>query len=322
MATATQNSPGTDSQFMLDVDTGLSAERKFLPPKYFYDAIGDRLFRQIMALPEYYVTRTEHGILTHYREQLLKHFAEDGPFTLVELGAGDGMKTKILLRHFSGSKARFKYAPVDISGNALARLVSTVSAEFPMLDMAPFRGDYFAALQAIRKDRTRKAVLFLGASIGNFDFKEALAFVQDLRQSLSSGDVVLIGFDLRKNPHEILSAYNDAAGVTRDFNLNLLTRINRELGGNFDLGNFIHYPTYDPGSGEAKSYLVSVVKQSVTIEKLNKTFHFDEGETIHTEISRKYTPAEINLLAELSGFEQIENFSDPKNRFVDVLWKC
>ena len=321
MATVIGTGKSIDPQFRDDVAQGLGSEPKYLSPKYFYDARGDQLFTQIMSLPEYYLTRTEHGILSNFSENLLMEFSRAGSFTLVELGAGDGLKTKVLLRHFTSRSARFKYAPVDISSNALSGLVRSISAEFPLLNVTPLPGDYFSALERMKRDSSPKAVLFLGASIGNFPFDQALAFLNGLHDSLSDGDVALIGFDLKKNPHEILAAYNDKNGVTRDFNLNLLARINRELDGEFEMENYSHYPLYDPQSGEAKSFLVSLKRQSVRIGKLNKTFRFEEGEAIHTEISRKYSLSEIGLLAELSGFTPIRNFTDPKNRFVDVLWK-
>ncbi len=323
MATTTRKTTQQNlkEQFLRDVEAGLSADDKFLPPKYFYDATGDMLFRQIMALPEYYLTRSEHGILSNYRDDILRHFATDGPFDLIELGAGDGMKTKVLLRHFIAQKANFRYLPIDISANALNLLTHSIALEFPQLPVSPIAADYFEALQALQDTGSKKAVLFLGASIGNFTFEEALNFLQKLHASLTPGDVVLIGFDLKKNPAEILAAYNDSQGVTRDFNLNLLHRINRELGGNFEVNNFRHYPLYDPQTGEAKSFLVSQRNQSVTIGAPAKTFQFKDGETIHTEISRKYSLPEIDLLADLSGFQTARNFTDPKNRFVNALWK-
>ncbi len=316
-----KNSAQSVNSFAQDVDAGLSADKKFIPPKYFYDTRGDQLFRDIMALPEYYLTRAEHGILTNYRQELLDHFSRLGPFGLYELGAGDGMKTKVLLRHFTAGGARFEYLPIDISRNALSGLVRSLAAEFPNLAINPMAGDYFSVLSGISQSKKRKVVLFLGASIGNFEFADALDFLKELRNSLSKDDLLLTGFDLKKNPHEILSAYNDSKGITRDFNLNLLRRINSELGADFDLSQFSHYPTYDPLTGEAKSFLVSQIRQQVRVTALGKTFDFAEGEAIHTEISRKYSLAEIDLLAELSGFVPVRNFSDPKNRFVNALWK-
>ncbi len=308
--------------FLDDVHEGLSAAAKYIPPKYFYDAEGDRLFSKIMGLPEYYLTRTEQGILTNYRSEILRNFNDGGSFDLVELGAGDGFKTKILLRHFTERDAHFRYVPIDISNHALSGLTRSIAAEFPDLEVAPVPGEYFRALHSLQGSTARKAVLFLGASIGNFTFDQALHFLRDLRETLNQGDQVLIGFDLKKNPREILAAYNDSQGVTRDFNLNLLKRINRELGADFTLSQFEHYPLYDPQTGEAKSFLVSKCAQEVAVPQLGKTFHFEDGETIHTEISRKYSLSEIALLAELAGFSPVQNFTDPKNRFVDALWKC
>ncbi len=309
------------AEFLRDFTIGMSALQKYIPPKYFYDSTGDALFQQIMALTEYYITRCEHEVLTAGKEKLLDHIrSKNTPFEIVELGAGDGYKTRILLRHFLSSGANFTYMPNDISENALAAMTRKLSVEFPKLNIEPLQCDYFHALQNFNSD-TPRLILFLGASIGNFTMEEAANFLTQLAGKLNPTDRLLIGFDLKKDPFVIRDAYNDSAGVTKNFNLNLLKRINSELGGCFSIDDFSHYPSYDPITGEAKSYLVSRREHDVYVESLGTSIHFDEGETIYTEISLKYDQRQVHELASRCGFEVVEDFTDSKNYFVDSLWK-
>ena len=183
-------------------------------------------------------------------------------------------------------------------------------------------GDYFNALDDLNKqEKGRKVLLFLGSTIGNFIYKDALRFLKELNQQMNQEDLLLIGFDLKKDPTIILNAYNDQKGITEAFNLNLLERINNELDGNFNLGDFYHYPTYNPNNGEAQSYLISKKEQKIAIKALDQTFHFEEGESIFMEISKKYDTETINKLAEEAGFEVKENFFDQKRYFTNSLWK-
>ncbi len=318
------NAKNTDfGTFAQDVMLGLNSTPKTLPSKYFYDAKGDKLFQQIMALPEYYLTRKEYEILEGQHEQILAPILEqDQPFNLVELGAGDGMKTKILLRYLTQKRVEFTYYPVDFSGSVLEGLEDSLAKELPELAVNPIQDTYRDSLKKqIWEDGRPNLILFLGANLGNFGVEEAKNIIDHLRVGTKRGDLVLLGFDLKKNPQTILDAYHDEQGVTREFNMNLLDRINKELNADFDRDSFVHWPTYNPVSGECRSYLVSQKSQIVTIGALNQTFEFEAYESIFTEISKKYSLSEISQLASLGGFHVEENFTDSEGYFADVLWK-
>lgn len=311
-----------NERFAADIITGLSASPKFLPSKYFYDDLGSQLFQEIMALEEYYLTDCEFEILSTYKDRLLQIFSEgDRPFDLVELGAGDGLKTKILLRHFLDRGASFDYRPIDISQQAMTHLTETLQQELPHLPVRGICDEYFHGLHALQADHSRRrVVLFLGSSIGNFRDAVALDFLQHLRANLNPGDLLLTGFDLMKCPQTILRAYDDSQGVTRAFNFNLLHRINRELDGNLDCDRFLHYPTYNPVTGDTESFLISTAAQTVTLRAIDRSFRFDAWEAIHVEVSRKYSLAGIADLADRAGFEPVKDFFDGRHYFTDALW--
>lgn len=310
-------------QFARDVLDGLTSNPKFLSSKYFYDAKGDKLFQQIMDLPEYYLSRCEYSILKKYRSELFELFSESDikDFDLIELGAGDGTKTKLLLEHFSKRKSGFKYYPVDISENVLKQLVNSLQQELPDLQVKPIPKDYFSSLKEINAGNgsRKKIILFLGSNIGNFTEDTAICFLQELGNALNPGDNLLVGFDLKKDPNIIHKAYNDDSGVTKAFNLNLLERINRELKADFDPENFDHYAIYDPQSGNAKSYLLSRKDQKVNL--LDQNISFSAWEAIHVEISKKFDQEMIKRMAATAGFDIINNFYDDKNYYVDTLWR-
>ncbi|MGB0176167.1 MAG: L-histidine N(alpha)-methyltransferase [Owenweeksia sp.] len=309
-------------QFARDVDQGLSNDPKTLPSRYFYDARGDKIFQDIMKMPEYYLTDCEYEIFNLQKEAILNAISQGEKFNLVELGAGDGYKTKLLLEHFLQSGIEFEYFPVDISSDVLTELQQSLKTQFPDLKVTPLNYEYFEALERLNGLKSSpKVILFLGSNIGNFTPERASSFFTKLNNIIQTGDKLLSGIDLKKNPRTILKAYNDATGITRDFNLNLLTRINRELGADFVVKQFDHYPTYDPITGEARSYIMSTVDQEVYIKALDKTFHFTHSEPIHTEISRKYSLKEINDLADKAGFTVKKHFTDRKGYFVDTLWE-
>lgn len=311
-----------DPALLAEVRTGLQQTPKRLSSRFFYDAEGSRIFQAIMHTPEYYLTRSEYEILDTCKADLLHCFAPaDGAFELVELGAGDGLKTKLLLRYFEEQNADFAYAPVDISADALAGLVADVSQQWPDLRLNPRHDDYFAALEQLAQESgARRVVLFLGSNVGNFTPDEAVDFYQQLHDRLQPGDLVLTGFDLQKHPAIIHAAYNDQQGLTKAFNLNLLRRINCELDADFNLAAFDHYETYNPETGEARSYLVSQCAQTVRIGLLDMVVPFQVGEIIHTEISRKFTHAQIEQLAQRSGFSVAAWFTDSRAYFADVLF--
>lgn len=311
------------STFAEDVRNGLLQFPKTLSSKYFYDEQGDKLFQAIMGLDEYYLTRSEFEIFSEQKEAILRGFLGDGTsFKLIELGAGDGTKTKVLMSHFLDAHADFTYIPIDISQNVLDQLEGDLAESLPELQVDPVQGDYFDALAKLNLDGdTKEVVLFLGSNIGNFSNEGGKQFLSQLGKNLSKGDLLLIGFDLMKDPQTILNAYSDKLGVTKEFNLNLLTRINNELGADFDIEKFEHLPTYNPINGETRSHLLSTVKQNVYIEVLDTTFTFDAWEAIHTEISQKYSPKMIEEFAEAAGFRIVQNFSDEHHYFVDSLWE-
>lgn len=309
--------------FALDVKNGLEQFPKTLSSRYFYDEKGDELFQSIMALDDYYLTRAEHEIFVRYKDEILKRFAgADNTFRLIELGAGDGTKTKVLLSHFLEEKASFTYSPIDISGSVLKQLKEDLQKELPALQVEPVVGEYFSALEVLAKNNTmREVVLFLGSNIGNFNPSSGIEFLAHIGKNLSVGDMLLIGFDLMKNPQKVLSAYNDKEGVTKAFNLNLLTRINNELGADFNIEHFDHFPTYNPLTGETKSHIISKRQQMVHIEALGESFSFEAWEAIHTEVSQKYSMKMIASYAEEAGFEIVNNFTDSNQYFVDSLWR-
>ena len=311
------------STFAEDVKNGLLQNPKKLPSKYFYNEEGDRLFQTIMGLGEYYLTRCEFQIFEDQKNNILEKLRADGaPFRLVELGAGDGTKTKVLLSHFLDQEADFTYAPIDISQNVLDQLSDDLSKNLPGLQIESIQGDYFDALADLNAVHDMKeVVLFLGSNIGNFSIPEGQRFLNKLGENMSSGDMLLIGFDMMKNPQTILNAYNDKMGVTSEFNLNLLSRMNEELGANFDLDKFRHFPTYDPITGETKSHLVSTEDQKVYISELEMHFEFDAWEAIHTEVSQKYSPKMIREFADKAGFDVVQDFTDECNYFIDSLWQ-
>lgn len=307
--------------FALDVLVGLSAPRKSLPSKYFYDEAGSALFKKITALPEYYLTGCETEILSEHGEDIAR-FADGGAFHLIELGAGFSEKTLMLLACFVDADLDFQYVPIDISEPAMRELMDALAERLPLLEAHGLVSDYFNGIKWLNnRYRQKNLVLFLGSSIGNFPYNEARFFLRNLWNCLNHEDLVLIGFDMKKDIDVLLRAYNDAQGVTRAFNLNLLRRINRELGGRFDLNAFRHFGTYDVFSGAMESYLVSLEKQSVFIQEIGRSFSFEPWEPIHTEYSYKYLLSDIERLAGDAGFKILKTFSDSKRYFTDAVWR-
>lgn len=307
--------------FYKDVFEGLRKEQKELSSKYFYDKQGDLLFQQIMACEDYYLTRCEEEIFRDKAPQIIQPITQSGtPFDLIELGAGDGTKTFHLLKGLVDQKTDFSYFPLDISRHILSVLEKSLSQSLPDLTVVPTEGDYFEGLKRITSGSSkRKVVLFLGSNIGNMSPSQSLAFCRNLQDLLSPGDLVIIGFDLKKNPFTVLRAYTDKEGITKKFNLNLLHRINRELGADFNPDQFEHYQSYDPISGACKSFLVSMSHQKVSIG--DQQFLFKENESIYMEVSQKFSLEEIEKLAGMSGFREIAICLDSKKWFVDAIWE-
>ncbi|GAA4927813.1 L-histidine N(alpha)-methyltransferase [Mucilaginibacter defluvii] len=307
------------SQFLHDVLDGLSATPKHLQSKYFYDEQGDKLFQEIMNCPEYYLTGLEMEIFTQQTD-LLAHTIRKGgePFDLIELGAGDATKSIHLLRKLVEQGAQFEYMPIDISGHVISELEVTLPVSVPGLKLTGLEGEYFEMLaKASAISDRRKVVMFLGSNIGNMPVEDAQEFCNSLRQHLSTGDMLLMGVDLKKNPNIIRAAYDDKGGITKAFNLNLLTRINRELGADFDLSQFDHFCSYDPETGACKSYLISLSEQVVKIN--GKSIRFEKDEYIWMEISQKYTIDQVDEMAEKAGFAPADHIFDSKHWFVDAM---
>jgi dimethylhistidine N-methyltransferase len=306
--------------FLEDVRNGLSQKPYRVPSRWFYDEKGSELFKKITELPEYYLTRSEREILETHRQELADYIG-DQPFNLIELGAGDGSKTRLLLDQFK-DRTDFMYIPIDISQTAVTKLLSRVEKDYPNLNGHGLIAEYRDGLSWVESRwERRNLVLFLGSSIGNFEAQESREFLSNLRSSLNPADYVLIGFDLIKSESILIPAYNDSRGVTAQFNLNLLARINRQLGGEFDLSAFRHEAVFNSGQGAMESYLVSRQNQNIPIASLKQVVSFGKDDAIHTESSFKYTLGQIDELARQSGFNIRLNLTDSRRWFVDSLWQ-
>lgn len=305
-----------------DVIEGFLAKPKFISSKYFYDSEGSKIFQDIMRMPQYYLTDCELNIFENQKQKILSSFVHwSNCFEMVELGAGDGLKTKILIDYFLRENINFKYIPIDISEGAVTNLKCDLRKNFPSLVLEEKVGDYFEMLQKLLSCDTPKIILFLGSNIGNFHRQESIDFLRNLRQNMNSYDLLFIGFDLKKDPEIIKAAYDDIHGHTERFNLNLLKRFNREYGANFKIEHFRHAPNYDPLTGAARSYLVSTEEQKVYFEAFDEEIHFNKWEAIYTEISQKFDYDLISYLAKESGFKVIQNFTDSQEYFVNSLWQ-
>jgi dimethylhistidine N-methyltransferase len=310
---------GEQARFLGDVYAGLAARPRRLPSLWFYDAAGSRLFQRIAELPEYYLTRCEREILEREAGRIAAPFL-GRPCTVVDLGAGDGDKTRLVLERLQGRSPGLAYAPVDVSLAALRQVSAEAARAWPGLRVLPVAGEYAAALRQLRAREPGRSLLalFLGSNVGNLESAEATALLRELRRSLRPGDHVLVGFDLLKDAEVLQRAYDDPQGVTAAFNLNLLARMNRELAADFDLSAWSHRATFDPVRPAMESWLVSGRRQRVRIGR--RTFSFRAGEAIHTEISCKYREGDIDAFAQRAGFEERGRFLDSRGWFADALW--
>jgi len=304
---------------------GLSASQKTLPPWLFYDDAGSNLFEQITALPEYYLTRTERALFERYADDILMSPRE---VTIVELGAGTAAKTGILLREAVRIQGRVVYQPIDISPTALAEARENITLNIPGVSVRPEVANYVTEPYRIHRERGHGVLaLYIGSSIGNFSPEEARAILANLRTQLKPGDGLLLGTDLapgkNKSVESLLAAYDDNAGVTADFNLNILARLNRELGANFDLARFGHEARWNPAESRIEMHLVSSGAQTVKIPANSAgpalTLRFLPGETIHTENSYKFSPEAIAALLADSEFTVARTFTDPEALFAVTL---
>jgi L-histidine N-alpha-methyltransferase len=306
--------------FAYDIEVGLSSRPKKIPSKYFYDDKGSQLFQEITRLQEYYPTRTELENLQSIKE-ILPDIIDASVIDIVELGVGDGHKTKILIDSFKQKNITVNFYPIDISLEALQLLKNNFSPE-DNLTIHGILGEYLQGLRFARKNsHNRQIVLLLGSNIGNFTPEEAIEILKGIRKVMHKDDFLLIGFDLKKNIDVMVRAYSDSEGVTAKFNLNLLERINNELGATFASESFVHRAHYNPELGAMESFLISMRNQDVFIKDLNKTFHFDEFEPIHLEYSFKYLEKEIDTMSLNGGFMPVQNFKDSQLFFLDALWR-
>jgi len=311
-----------DEAFAQNIREGLGTRnQKRVNPKYFYDSTGSQLFEEICRQPEYYPWRIEAAILRqHSREMVWMQGKKK--ITIIELGSGSANKTRILLQEVLLKQPSLYYFPVDVSQAILRETITRLSADFSNLRTEGISSEYIVGVDKanglISKDRqipNRKLIIFLGSSIGNFEPKESIAFLRNLRNKMEKNDILLLGIDLHKNKKVLEAAYNDKKGVTARFNLNLLTRINRELRGEFNLECFVHRAFYNSSYKRIEMHLVSTIDQEVYVGRLGQSFSFDKNETIHTENSYKYSAEEIEQMAEDSQFMLKRNFVDGKKWF-------
>ena len=302
------------NNFSEDVKTGLTSESKYLPFVYFYDHIGSQLFEKICELPEYYLTRTETKILETNADDIASQFSEET--VLVELGSGSSTKTRILIEAFLERQSLAHYTPIDVSHQMLEESSYSLLEAYPDLEINAIAARYNEGIDHLdfRKDR-QNLITWLGSSIGNFDRSEVTTLLRHIQEIMHPNDRFLVGIDLKKDKTIIEKAYNDAQGITAKFNLNLLTHINRELGGNFDLDNFDHQAMYNEEIGRIEMYLISNLDQKVFISGLDLEVYFEANETIHTENSFKYSLGEIDTLAEEAGLYVEQQWFDNERLF-------
>jgi dimethylhistidine N-methyltransferase len=298
-----------------EVYRGLTSLPKRLSPWLFYDQRGSELFEAITALPEYYLTRTERAIFAEYGDEILAAASGDGKLAIIELGAGTAAKTGLLLAAAVRRQGHVSYYPIDISISALEAGRSRIADEMPQVAVRPIVADYTTELDEIPTPGGRRLVLYIGSSIGNFEPGEASALLRRLRSQLAPGDLLLLGVDHIKDRNTLLPAYNDAAGVTAEFNRNILTRIRRELGAGFRPRLFMHRARWNDRESRIEMHLESLIQQEVSIPALDLTINFRRGETIHTENSYKFTPESVDGLLTRSGFAVERSWTDAKNWF-------
>lgn len=310
--------------FAQDVRDGLTSNPKKLLPKYFYDELGSRLFEAICCLPEYYVTRDEEEIIGERIDEITAEIKGSGAgaVRLIELGSGSAQKTRHIIESLLRRDAELHYLPIDISSSSLERSAKELLEAYRSLRIEAYAADYLSALGALQSsaaqglpDDLRTVVLFLGSSIGNLDADESVNLLGEVRRAIRPGDALLLGADLKKSRDILIPAYADALGVTAAFNLNLLVRINRELGGNFNLDKFEHRALYNEERGRVEMHLFSREAQAVRIGGIDLEVDFKSGESIHTENSYKYSAEDFRELAAATGFQLERSWFDRSRRF-------
>jgi L-histidine Nalpha-methyltransferase len=314
----------SQTSFAQDVLAGLTSTPKTLLPKYFYDELGSRLFEAICCLPEYYLTGDENEIVAENVGEIMSELAipDQTPVRLIELGSGSAEKTRLIIEALLRRSADLHYLPIDISSSSLERSSEDLLHAYPGLRITGYAADYYSALGALRNTNAherqaglRTVVLFFGSSIGNLGPAESRELIGEVRAVLRPGDVLLLGADLKKSAATLIPAYDDALGVTAAFNLNLLVRINRELGGNFDLSKFEHRAVYNEEDGRIEMHLFSREAQTVQLRGINAEVNFECGESIHTENSYKFDVEDLRGLADATGFHLKKTWFDSNRHF-------
>lgn len=320
-----------ESDFGKDVLAGFAKRPRGLSSRFFYDDAGSNIYREIQQLPEYYVYRQEMEALRRHAEAIAAHVAYEPTLfdAVVELGCGDASKSTVVLDALTRRLHRFGYIGIDISGGALEAAKANIAAlgHGSRIGFIGEESEFEAGIARVAKIRMRGdhhlLVMFLGSNIGNYSTPKALELLRELKSTLRPGDMFLCGFSMRTDPKVMQLAYDDPSGVTARFNLNLLERINRELGGDFNINLWRHYAHYDIANSMMVSHLVALEPQAVRIAKLGRSYDFEDGEAIYTECSRKYTFDDIEMLAAESGFQVDAHFVDNDNRPLacDSLWR-
>ena len=306
-----------EKTFAEEVSSSLNADLKFISPKYFYDKKGSELFEKICLLPEYYPTRTEVTILKKLQQELLSFL--DDTFRIVELGSGSSVKTRLIIDVFAKLQNKIEYFPIDIS-EILTESSEQLIHDYDNLYITGIIDTYEGGLEFLKHyDDKNNLITFLGSSFGNFSPSDGYLFLKKIHSTMKSGDLFLIGLDLVKEKHILESAYDDTQGVTAEFNLNVLSRINDELGGNFNLENFEHHSVYHEKEQRIEMYLKSSQKQSVIIPKSNLLLNLEKNQLIHTEYSHKYRLSQIHDLLDDAGFELKHTWLDENKYFSLTL---
>jgi dimethylhistidine N-methyltransferase len=309
------------NDFLKDMDTGLNSQPKRLSSKYFYDDEGSRIFQEIMALPEYYLTKKEEEIFITRSQEIINALGPLKSIDVVELGAGDGSKTKLILQELLEQQIETKFLPIDISAEALESLEKTMRSHLPSLEVNSLVGDYHDVMDSLEEKAPPRLFLFLGSNIGNYPPPSNRDLIKFIASEMREGDFLMLGADLRKHPAVIKQAYDDSQGVTKRFNLNLLARMNRELEMNFDLEKWDFYCQYNPLDGELRSFLVSLDDQVVHCKALEKDYPFKKNEVIWTELSKKYLLSELEELGNFAELTLVAHFMDDEAYFTDTLFK-
>lgn len=299
---------------------GLREKKKHISSKYFYDENGDKIFKQIMEMDEYYLPKCERKILKNQTSEIATILKKQSDkWNIIELGAGDGTKTIIFLEKLLENKIDLTYIPLDISENILEENKQNVKEKIPSANVQSVHGNYFETFDKVVSKEVNNLVLFMGSNIGNYGLEEAEEFLTWIQSKMNPNDLILVAFDLKKNPKKVLAAYNDGKGITKEFNMNLLKRLNRELDANFNVNRFDHFPNYDPFTGNTYSYIVSLITQTVKVA--GEEILFKENEVIRTEISKKYDLEEIEGLFNKSKLNIINHFMDDEKYYSLSLGK-